>query len=280
MKNEEKYLDEWLFYHLNVGIEHFYLYDNETENQKEIANVLKKYDKYITLYSAPGKAQQLNTYNHCLTNHRKDTYWLATIDLDEFIVPNKEYDLKNAISIYHKFDGIGINWLIFGNNGHEKVNNDFRVIQRFNKCTNPDKTLDHSLQHSHKFESCTHIKTIAKTSKVLFYNNPHFASYSENSFACDENMNPITGSNRKIGFAGTNFVSHNLLQINHYSVKSWEEFQKRRSQPLADNFTIPDFYKIENLRNTFDNLNFENNSAINNRAQELLNKFVSNKEFI
>ena len=280
MKNEENYLDEWLFFHINIGIEHFYLYDNDTENKEQILKIIKKYDKYVTLYSISGKVQQLNAYNHCLSQHKNDTHWLATIDLDEFLIPNKKDDLKDAISSYEQFDGIGINWLMFGNNGHEKIDNNYSVIDRFNKCCEPDNNLDHSLESTNKFDPCCHIKTIAKPTKILSYPNPHFAIYKNNGFACDEKKNLINGSNKKIGFAGTNFVSHDFLQVNHYSVKSWEEFKKRRTQPLADSFTIPEFYKSENLRNTFEKLNYENNSVINNRAKELIKSFNNRLERI
>ncbi|MBR0260666.1 MAG: glycosyltransferase family 2 protein [Selenomonadaceae bacterium] len=38
LKNEGRYLKEWLDYHLSAGVDHFYLYDNDsTDNQAGLA---------------------------------------------------------------------------------------------------------------------------------------------------------------------------------------------------------------------------------------------------
>ena len=42
IKNEGPYLREWLEYHKLIGVEHFYVYDNESsDNTKELPTLLK-----------------------------------------------------------------------------------------------------------------------------------------------------------------------------------------------------------------------------------------------
>ena len=42
-KNEGRYLDEWLAYHLLAGVEHFYLYNNDSsDNYKEVLAPLRR----------------------------------------------------------------------------------------------------------------------------------------------------------------------------------------------------------------------------------------------
>lgn len=275
MRNEENYLDEWIYYHLKAGVDHFFLYDNETNDQEKLRSIICKYKSHITSYAIKGLGQQFNAYNHCIKNHAKDSYWLAMIDLDEFIVPNKSNDLKHVISGYEDFNGIGVNWLTFGSNGHEKVGESYAVIDRFNRCSHPDSTIDHSQKESsHKFDTCSHIKTIVKSSKVSYFSNPHFPKYLDRGFSCDEKGQLITGRNATIGFAGTDFISYNKLQINHYILKSWEEFRKRKSIPTAGRKNIADHLKSENLRRTFETMNSYSNAVENNRARELYRRFV------
>ena len=63
LKNEAPYIKEWIDYHLLAGVDHFYLYDNESEdNLKEI---LQPYiDINIVDYEFfPGKCAQMLVYN-------------------------------------------------------------------------------------------------------------------------------------------------------------------------------------------------------------------------
>ena len=54
-KNEGRYLKEWLDYHLFAGVEHFYLYNNDSSDN--YAEVLAPYieKNLVTLTDVPGK---------------------------------------------------------------------------------------------------------------------------------------------------------------------------------------------------------------------------------
>ncbi|MDR0319713.1 MAG: glycosyltransferase family 92 protein [Rickettsiales bacterium] len=87
-KNEGEYFREWIEYHNMVGVEKFYIYDNEsTDNTKE---VLEPYIKsgLVEYTYWPGEKQQHHVYRDCLAKRKFDTKWLALIDLDEFLVVN------------------------------------------------------------------------------------------------------------------------------------------------------------------------------------------------
>lgn len=66
IKNESSYIEEWLEYHLLVGVEHFYVFDNESSDN--ITDVLRPYVEQglVTYQSWPGKNQQKVIYNACL----------------------------------------------------------------------------------------------------------------------------------------------------------------------------------------------------------------------
>jgi hypothetical protein len=87
VKNEGQYIAEWIEYHLLVGVNKFYIYDNESEDN--LKEVLVPYIQMgiVEHTYCPSRAKQLYTYNDILEKARKETYWLAIIDCDEFLVP-------------------------------------------------------------------------------------------------------------------------------------------------------------------------------------------------
>ena len=86
-KNEGRYLKEWLDYHLLAGVEHFYLYTNDsTDNYKEVlAPYIEK--NLVTLTDVPGKLMMYPAYNDAIDKYRFDCRYMAFIDLDEFVYP-------------------------------------------------------------------------------------------------------------------------------------------------------------------------------------------------
>lgn len=85
-KNESRYIQEWIEYHNMIGVEHFYLYDNDSTDD---ISILQKYldDGSLTLNRVSSQAKQMPAYNHFLQTYRDEVEWVAIIDLDEFIVP-------------------------------------------------------------------------------------------------------------------------------------------------------------------------------------------------
>ncbi|MCB1136166.1 MAG: glycosyltransferase family 92 protein, partial [Chlamydiia bacterium] len=91
-QNEGPYLREWIEYHRMIGAEHFILFNNNSDD--DYLNILDPYiqDKVVTLVEWPTPRHQAS-YNQtgairqALNMSRGKTRWLASIDIDEFIVP-------------------------------------------------------------------------------------------------------------------------------------------------------------------------------------------------
>ena len=87
LKNEGHYLKEWLDYHLLAGVDHFYLYDNDsTDNQAEVA---KPYVEagLVDYFPAPGKSMQHIVYTEAVKRFKFHCRYMAFIDGDEFVYP-------------------------------------------------------------------------------------------------------------------------------------------------------------------------------------------------
>jgi hypothetical protein len=127
---DERNLEELISYLWMHGVEHFYIYDNDSKIP--IKERLHQYifKKICTIIYFPGKPQQVNSYNHCLENYGKKTKWLYFVDGDEYILPKKHKYLKDFLNDYDEYHAIGINWVFFGTSFHEKKQNGF-VIDKY-----------------------------------------------------------------------------------------------------------------------------------------------------
>lgn len=63
------------------------LYDNNEDGgaqAAELADFIQ--DGFLTYYTVPGEAMQIPVYHHCLLHSAEQYTWLATIDIDEFLI--------------------------------------------------------------------------------------------------------------------------------------------------------------------------------------------------
>jgi hypothetical protein len=211
-KNEGRYLQEWIEYHKMLGVEKFYLYDNEsTDNTREV--VQPYIDKGLVEYTFfPGMKMQLKAYKNCVKKHKRDARYIAFIDIDEFIVPINHKTIPDYLHSLGKFSGVQINWIVYGSDG-AKTRTDGFVIDRFRSHSLPDEPLNH------------HVKTIANPRRILTFFSCHrpviFGKY------VDGNGKLITKS------FWTRPIVTSQIRVNHYAIKSYEEFLEKRSRGRA-----------------------------------------------
>ena len=211
-KNEGRYLQEWIEYHKMLGVEKFFIYDNDSaDNTREI---LQPYiDTTLVEYCYfPGKKMQLKAYANCVRKHKRHTKYLGFLDIDEFIVPIKHKTISDYLKSLGRFSGVQMNWLVYGSGGAKKREKGF-VIERFK---------DHSLP-DHKLNR--HIKVILNPRLILRFFSAHrpviFGRYIDSN-----------GNITKKSFWDRTPVS-NQIRINHYAIKSYEEFLEKRSRGRA-----------------------------------------------
>ena len=87
LKDEGKYLKEWLDYHLLAGVDHFYLYNHESEDNYE--DIIKPYVDagLVTSIYWPGERAMTPAHNDAVKKFKFFNRYMAFIDLDEFIYP-------------------------------------------------------------------------------------------------------------------------------------------------------------------------------------------------
>ena len=220
-EDDRDYLEEFILYYWIHGVEHFYIYDNSSDNI--ISDFLfKKYffRKTCTIISYPGLSQQVNSYNACLKEYGKNTEWLYFVEINEYILPKKHSTLREFLKDYDDVHAIGINWVSFGTSFHKKKQYGL-IIDKYQHCSDKEDV---------------HIKTICKPKFVDTFRNRYYIEIFEASKYVDANRNNIIGPFNKHN------NNSNIIQINSYS-KSMEEVLKNNK-----------IYKLKNIDlNTLNN---------------------------
>lgn len=219
VKDEAPYIEEWLEFHRLMGVEHFYIYDNgSTDGTLILLN--KQPDVYIIpWHKFPG---QRAAYADALATFATASEWMAFVDADEFLYSPQRRDLKEVLRTYDQYSGVAVHWVIYGSSGHKTYENK-PVLDRFEKRSK---------------EVNQHVKTIVHN----IPGKPVYTGYNVHSFTCkrgkivDENGKRLRG-NYALQPGGT----ADILRINHYHVKSEEEYREKCKKKRADAGTARDF---------------------------------------
>lgn len=134
-RNEAPYLKEWIEFHKIVGVEHFYIYNNfSDDNYKEVLSPYVK-DGTLDLIEWPYEQGQMKAYQDCLTKYSEQTKWIGFIDLDEFVVPVK-YD--SIYEFLRKFEknrpSVLMYWRLFGTSGKLDRDRNTLITEEFTSC--------------------------------------------------------------------------------------------------------------------------------------------------
>jgi hypothetical protein len=215
-KNEAAYLREWIEYHLLIGVEHFYLYNN-LSNDTYYEKLQSYIDRgQVTLYDWPAQQPQSSVYEHCFKKHSNDTSWLFCIDVDEFTVPKYETSLIDWLKPYEKYPAVAIHWKFFGTSGMLKRPEKSLVTETYTVCWNKLHNL---------------AKVIFNTSYTVYdYKNHHlFHARIYNVFA----LPPVNEFKQPLGLFIARWSLYNpesTIQLNHYWSKSYSEFIEKQGR--------------------------------------------------
>ena len=183
-QHEAPYLREWIEYHKLLGVEHFYLYNNLSND-----NYLQVLEPYIvkgevTLVQWPYKdpegaspyfwcEMQKRAYENALERARGRYRWMAFIDTDEFLVPIKHDSLTEFLSEYEPYGGVVVNWMMYGTSYVEKIEPGELMI---------DKLVMRSHANIKENEN---VKSIVKPHRVKWWPCPHWCEYKSGFYSVD-----------------------------------------------------------------------------------------------
>lgn len=228
---------EWIQHNINLGFEHFYLYDNKgVFSLQELCGTLG--DK-VTVHQIDDDMAQIPVYNHCIHTYKGETEYLALIDDDEFINFADQYNtLDEVVSSMNEPDALIMNWIFMGC-GQQRL----RSIKQYLIDTN---------QWSHPTWN-THTKWMFRPDKVQGLVNPHWVIPYTGAFTFKDGANDVPG-----GIQGFHSLANDpVIWICHYWRMSMNDFRLKCEHTVAAPLTLTDvnFFKREFERDFAGNAN-------------------------
>lgn len=228
IKNENKYIKEFLTYYQDLGIDTVFLCDNNDIDGETPLDIIGEYIKngFVKYINARGKtAYQREAYTSIYNEIKYDYNWICFLDTDEFLTINEPITLKKWLS-QEKFanaNQIMINWVQFGDNDILDIKNDnYSVLDRFKKpCVEYGMVpLSHPINMNQKFfPSEFHVKSILRGGlEDIVFESAHFAKI-------DNNVN-INGDKVSLNTKQLPCDKQSVV-INHYVTKTLEEYLLR-----------------------------------------------------
>lgn len=211
IKDEQRYIEEWIEYHLNLGISKFILFEDWNSTPHD--EILTKYVDKIILHKvndiiSPAVMKRYHDTRQKLIwkyffEHYRDVFDCCLfIDPDEYLICNKEDFLEEVEKYYNdkhvKF--IQYVWQTMTASGHIKdpfPNQKYSIM----------KTYTNKMEHDLSDLNWNH-KPLIYLKKIHSYKNfkaPHDSKLCERS------------------------TIYSLIKLNHYLTKSWEEYKWRLS---------------------------------------------------
>lgn len=234
MKNEAPYIVEWVAYHRAMGVDNFLIYTNDcSDGTSEILDRLQEMGvlQHRNNDNWKGNSPQQYALNQSLKEPViENAEWIIHIDVDEFMnVRTGNGTLQDFFDAVPDATNVAMTWRLFGHNGVTELKDDF-VVDQFDACApkfcpKPHtvwgfKTMFRNIGAYEKI-SCHRPNKLDKAfkSKVKWVNG------SGKDMTKEAAENGWRSSKKSIGY--------DLLQLNHYALRSAESFLIKRQRGRA-----------------------------------------------
>lgn len=233
LRDEGPHLLEWVAHHRAIGVTDFLLFSNDCSDGTDTMLEALAPLGVVHLRNEPdqGKSLQWNALKQAWANDlRKSADWICCIDSDEFInlrAPLQSLsDLTDAVG---KADAIAMPWRLFGHNGQAQLS-DALTTEIFTRAAPPD--CDYPV-------GARQFKTLFRASAPFRQIGVHRPRLKKDAVArwVDGSgtalPNSFAAAEQRITLFGLPAAS-DLVQLNHYSVRSAESFMLKRARGLPN----------------------------------------------
>lgn len=211
--NESKYLKEWIEFHLLIGVDKFYLVNNNsTDNYLDVLSgyinsgvvVLSNITTNIH-NNDPSRSNEVSLVNDWVKELNRialtcNEDWVIHVSTDEFIYPVNENNLKDVLKTTPNNVGeISVNWSMFGNNNIELKDDELLI----------DKIRIGSYDNN---ISNLHVKPIMRQKAIQYIPSVHFSSLKKGFIKTDTKYDV---NNFKHPYATKKWIGDQIL-VNHY----------------------------------------------------------------
>jgi hypothetical protein len=221
VRNEGPYLLEWIAHHRALGIGRFLIADNDStdETTATLAALARAgIVDHLPFPTVPGVPPQLAAYEAILRSHGGEADWIAFLDADEFLVPASPH--RSIAAVIAALDpgpevgAIAVNWALYGSSGQWAAGG-APVAERFVRRAGRTCGGNH------------HYKSIVRPGAVRALLNPHYFTLDPGFRTIHPDGSDVVGMPDQAPGLSARLLWE-PLRINHYVVKSWDEFYYRK----------------------------------------------------
>jgi len=249
VKDEDDAIEEWVAFHLSVGVEFIVVVDNGPS--AKLPAILAPYRQAgvveLVTFTARGEQQQ-KAYERVVKKMAGKTRWLGFIDVDEFLFPVEAAALPDVLKDFDEYAGVAVNWVSYGSSGHDTPPEGF-VIDNFTERGELDHVFpwprlrQHHLPEDHPqayLPMNTHVKTVLNPSVVKNFRTAHHFTYLPGHMCVTENKEPLSQP-------VSTHPSVEKLRINHYWSKSLTDIRKKvdKGRVASDSRKKPSRYSLD-----------------------------------
>jgi glycosyl transferase family 92 len=215
-RNEAPYLREWIEFHRLVGVERFFLYNNESTD--EHMEVLAPYidEGIVEWEDFPGFPPQLACYQHVIDTRRDAARWIAFIDVDEFLFSPTWLPIPEILREFEDHNGVAVNCAVFGTSGHQTPPPGL-VLENYTRRLGLERPRTRTVK------AIVNPQTVRRAG-----HSAHYFIYHDKVRAVDELGRTVKGTMN-------DSASVERLRINHYFTRSQEERMRKLAAPRVDN---------------------------------------------
>jgi hypothetical protein len=238
---DEPNIAEWIAHHLLLGFDKVFVFDHLSKEPIQ-SKINTNFNGKLVIHrvTMTDNVKLLLMQEAVNISNKHNVSWMLYLDADEFLLLNKLTNIKHFLTMFKEADAIGINWLMFGSNGHVSQPNGLLT----NNFTKSDIRLN------------PHVKSFVRPSIVKSVPNPHFYNIVNPNRYFTMNgakmaMNPFNP--RPLPFIKT------IAYIAHYYVQSEDEYLRRKGRALDDGSS--------NKTGLIDTIHTVHNEIINKQLQ-------------
>jgi hypothetical protein len=211
IKNEARFLPEFIAHHKIIGAEHFYFYDNNSEDSPE--TVLRPFIDRGMVTIIPWKTVPASPscYSDFFRRFASDSTWIAFIDADEFIIERRQGILLDVLSRLDAAPALAVNSRYFGSSFHERL---------------PTGLITNNFVRSDQSTNYL-VKVIAAPRRVKAYYNTHNFIFDGLTSAVNYLGKPVRGT-----YAMK--ADQYDIEISHYVYRSKDNYLSKLGMGFAD----------------------------------------------
>jgi hypothetical protein len=211
VKDEGRFLPEWIAHHVNLGVEHCFVYDNGSiDGTRErltpfVERGLATHVQWPQVPASPGAEHDF------LTRFGASCRWVAFFDADELLFESVPGTLIDVLGRRARRPAVAVNTRYFGSAGHRTVPSGL-VTERFDRAGERCSSL---------------VKVVAQPARIVGVRNSHNFYYRAGRLA-------VTAEGRRVFGSRVAPPERPSLVLHHYVYRSTEDYERKARRGYVD----------------------------------------------